>query len=430
MLELKGSLKNIKNPISVIGLGYVGLPLAVEFSRVRSVIGYDIKSSRISELKNEIDSTLEVSSDDLTSKNLSFTNNLDEISRCKVFIVTVPTPIDDHNEPDLGPLIKATKQIGAILKKEDIVIYESTVFPGATEEICAPILEKASGLTINKDFFLGYSPERVNPGDKVHRIPDIVKVIAGSTTEAALVIEELYSSIILAGVYRAESIKVAEAAKVIENTQRDLNIALMNELSLIFDLMNIDTKSVLDAANTKWNFLNFQPGLVGGHCIGVDPYYLTHKSQSLGYDPKIILAGRNLNDQMSHHLTNKLIGKMKENSLAIKQSKILIMGLTFKENCPDIRNSKVIDIVNILQDEGINTDVYDPWVKEASVLIDKEINLINKPKFNFYDVIIIAVSHSLFLEMGIREIKKFGKEKSLIFDVKSMFPANQSDLRL
>ena len=430
MLELKEFLRDIKNPISLIGLGYVGLPLAVEFSRVRSVVGYDIQSSRIAELKNSIDSTLEVSPEDLSNKNLQYTNNINDILSSKIFIVTVPTPIDCDNQPNLDPLIKATKQIGSILKKEDLVIFESTVFPGATEEICAPILEEESGLSFNEDFFLGYSPERVNPGDKLHRIPDIVKVVSGSSPQATDIIEELYSAVILAGVYKAESIKVAEAAKVIENTQRDLNIALMNELSLIFNIMNIDTKAVLDAANTKWNFLNFQPGLVGGHCIGVDPYYLTHKSQSLGYDPKIILAGRSLNDQMSYHLIDKLISEMDKNNFILSESRILIMGLTFKENCPDIRNSKVLDLVNILEGRGVETDVYDPWVNENNSLLDQKVNLISKPKSCFYDAIIIAVSHLLFSEIGINEIKKFGKEKSIIFDVKSMFPASLTDLRL
>jgi len=430
MVELKEFLDDNKKPVVIVGLGYVGLPLAVEFSKIRSVIGYDIQLERILDLQRGLDKTLEVSAKDLSNNNLKFTNNIDDLHRSKIYIVTVPTPIDSNNQPDLKPIISATHELGKILKKEDLVIYESTVFPGTTEEICVPILEANSGLTYNKDFYLGYSPERVNPGDKVHTIPNIVKVVSGSNEDTALILEKLYSSIISAGIFIASSIKVAEAAKVIENTQRDLNIALMNELSLIFNLMNIDTKAVLDAANTKWNFLNFQPGLVGGHCIGVDPFYLTYKAQSLGYDPKIILAGRTLNDQMSKHIVDKLLDSMTKKNIDVKDSKILVMGLTFKENCPDIRNSKVFDIVSSLKERSLDVDVFDPWVDSDDQSIVGIINIINQPQFNSYDGIIVAVGHSEFIDLGIEKIKRFAKKLSVIFDVKSIFPIDSSDIRL
>jgi len=430
MVELKEFLDDNKKPVVIVGLGYVGLPLAVEFSKIRSVIGYDIQLERILDLQRGLDKTLEVSAKDLSNNNLKFTNNIDDLHRSKIYIVTVPTPIDSNNQPDLKSIISATHELGKILKKEDLVIYESTVFPGTTEEICVPILEANSGLTYNKDFYLGYSPERVNPGDKVHTIPNIVKVVSGSNEDTALILEKLYSSIISAGIFIASSIKVAEAAKVIENTQRDLNIALMNELSLIFNLMNIDTKAVLDAANTKWNFLNFQPGLVGGHCIGVDPFYLTYKAQSLGYDPKIILAGRTLNDQMSKHIVDKLLDSMTKKNIDVKDSKILVMGLTFKENCPDIRNSKVFDIVSSLKERSLDVDVFDPWVDSDDQSIVGIINIINQPQFNSYDGIIVAVGHSEFIDLGIEKIKRFAKKLSVIFDVKSIFPIDSSDIRL
>ena len=430
MVELKEFLDDNKKPVVIVGLGYVGLPLAVEFSKIRSVIGYDIQLERILDLQRGVDKTLEVSAKDLSNNNLKFTNNIDDLHQSKIYVVTVPTPIDSNNQPDLKPIISATHELGKILKKEDLVIYESTVFPGTTEEVCVPILEANSGLTYNKDFYLGYSPERVNPGDKVHTIPNIVKVVSGSNEDAALILEKLYSSIISAGIFIASSIKVAEAAKVIENTQRDLNIALMNELSLIFDLMNIDTKAVLDAANTKWNFLNFQPGLVGGHCIGVDPFYLTYKAQSLGYDPKIILAGRTLNDQMSKHIVGKLLDSMTKKDIDAKDSKILVMGFTFKENCPDIRNSKVIDVVRSLEEKCLDVDVFDPWVDSNDESIVGIMNIINQPQFNSYDGIIVAVGHSVFVDLGIEKIKRFAKKQSVIFDVKSIFPIDSSDIRL
>jgi UDP-N-acetyl-D-galactosamine dehydrogenase len=430
MVELKEFLDDNKKPVVIVGLGYVGLPLAVEFSKIRSVIGYDIQLERILDLQRGVDKTLEVSAKDLSNNNLKFTNNIDDLHQSKIYVVTVPTPIDSNNQPDLKPIISATHELGKILKKEDLVIYESTVFPGTTEEVCVPILEANSGLTYNKDFYLGYSPERVNPGDKVHTIPNIVKVVSGSNEDAALILEKLYSSIISAGIFIASSIKVAEAAKVIENTQRDLNIALMNELSLIFDLMNIDTKAVLDAANTKWNFLNFQPGLVGGHCIGVDPFYLTYKAQSLGYDPKIILAGRTLNDQMSKHIVDKLLDSMTKKDIDVKDSKILVMGFTFKENCPDIRNSKVIDVVRSLEEKCLDVDVFDPWVDSNDESIVGIMNIINQPQFNSYDGIIVAVGHSVFVDLGIEKIKRFAKKQSVIFDVKSIFPIDSSDIRL
>jgi UDP-N-acetyl-D-glucosamine/UDP-N-acetyl-D-galactosamine dehydrogenase len=430
MVELKEFLDDNKKPVVIVGLGYVGLPLAVEFSKIRSVIGYDIQLERILDLQRGVDKTLEVSAKNLSNNNLKFTNNIDDLHQSKIYVVTVPTPIDSNNQPDLQPIISATHELGKILKKEDLVIYESTVFPGTTEEVCVPILEANSGLTYNKDFYLGYSPERVNPGDKVHTIPNIVKVVSGSNEDAALILERLYSSIISAGIFIASSIKVAEAAKVIENTQRDLNIALMNELSLIFDLMNIDTKAVLDAANTKWNFLNFQPGLVGGHCIGVDPYYLTYKAQSLGYDPKIILAGRTLNDQMSKHIVDKLLASMIKKDIDVKDSKILVMGLTFKENCPDIRNSKVFDVVSSLKEKCLAVDVFDPWVDSNDESIVGIMNIINQPQFNSYDGIIVAVGHSVFVDLGIEKIKRFAKKRSVLFDVKSIFPIDSSDVRL
>jgi UDP-N-acetyl-D-glucosamine/UDP-N-acetyl-D-galactosamine dehydrogenase len=360
-------LTDLKNArIAVIGLGYVGLPLAVEFGKKRAVIGFDINTARIAALKAGKDSTLEVSSEEFAeAKHLSFSSTMSELSVCNTYIVTVPTPIDEHKQPDLTPLIRASETIGQVLKRGDVVIYESTVYPGATEEDCVPILEKKSGLKFNVDFFAGYSPERINPGDKQHRLPNIRKVTSGSTPEAADFVNDLYSEIITAGTFKAESIRVAEAAKVIENTQRDLNIALINELAIIFNRMGIDTDAVLKAAGTKWNFLPFRPGLVGGHCIGVDPYYLTHKAQSIGYHPEVILAGRRLNDAMGPYVAGQIVKTMLKRGLTVKGARVLVLGLTFKENCPDLRNTKVVDVVRELEDYGIAVDVYDPWIDPA-----------------------------------------------------------------
>ena len=417
--------------LAIIGLGYVGLPLAVEFGKKREVIGYDINSGRIKELQSSIDNTLEVSELDLqTSKNLSFTSNLEDLLAINTFIISVPTPIDENKCPDLGPLKSASSAIGSILKKGDIVIYESTVYPGATEEVCVPILEEESNLKFNEDFFVGYSPERINPGDKKHRLPDIVKIVSASNEETANEINTLYSEIISAGTYLASSIKVAEAAKVIENTQRDVNIGLVNELAMIFSKLGIDTEEVLKAAETKWNFLPFYPGLVGGHCIGVDPYYLTHKAQSLGYEPEIILAGRRINDSMSSFVIERLFEEFANKNILVKNSRVLIMGLSFKENCPDTRNTKVIDLVKKLTDNGVKVDVYDPWVDEKEVSKQYNMSLINYPKDNHYEAVIVAVAHKQFIDMGGNQISKFGKSESLIFDLKHVLERKYSDLRL
>lgn len=421
-------LDNIK--LAVIGLGYVGLPLAVEFGKKRPVVGFDISDKRISELKSGVDHTLEVSPQELEEASwLSFTNKLTDLSGVNCFIVTVPTPIDKHNRPDLMPLINASELIGKVLKPESIVIYESTVYPGCTEEECVPILEKASGLKFNQDFFVGYSPERINPGDKEHRIANIKKVTSGSTPEAADLIDMIYNQIIMAGTHKALTIKVAEAAKVIENTQRDLNIALINELALIFNKMGIDTEAVLEAAGSKWNFLPFRPGLVGGHCIGVDPYYLTHKAQSIGYHPEIILAGRRLNDGMGPYVASQLVKAMTNKSIQVNGAKILIMGLAFKENCPDVRNTKVIDIYHELLDYNCQVDIYDPWVKSEEAL--QEYGVAVLPELgDKYDGIILAVAHRQFKEMGIEKIRSLGKPKNILYDLKYIFSADQSDLRL
>jgi len=428
-LSIKINLENIS--IAVIGLGYVGLPLAAKFGELYNVLGFDVNSNRIDELRNGVDSTLELSSDELNAATgLRFSSNPNELIDCNLYIVTVPTPITNMNEPDLSSLLAASKMVGTYLNEGDIVIYESTVYPGATEEDCAPVLEKMSGLLLNEGFFLGYSPERINPGDKTHRLTDIQKVTAGSSPEAANFIDTLYGSIISAGTYSASSIKVAEAAKVIENTQRDVNIALINELSLIFNKLNISTEEVLDAASTKWNFLPFKPGLVGGHCIGVDPYYLTHKAQSVGYEPEIILRGRSLNNSMSFHVVDRLIKKMEEINIPHKGSTVLIMGLTFKENCPDIRNTKVVDMVNHFESSGAKVDIYDPWVDPDIALAEYDLQVIQKPKKNYYDAVIIAVGHSIFLEKGIDFINSLTKPESLIFDLKYLFPANQTNMRL
>ncbi len=419
-----------KLKISIVGLGYVGLPLAVSFSKYYKVFGFDLNKYRINNLQKGYDETLEVNKATiLKSKNLTFTKNLKDLKECNCHIVTVPTPIDKFNKPDFRNLISASRMIGKILKKNDTIIYESTVYPGATEEICVPILEKNSNLKFNVDFYVGYSPERMNPGDKKHNVENIIKVTSGSNDVTANFVNKLYKSIVKAGTYKASSIKVAEAAKVIENTQRDINISLINELSLIFNKLNIDTEEVLRAAGTKWNFLPFRPGLVGGHCIGVDPYYLTYKSKKLGYNPKIILAGRNLNDNMSTHVANKLFLKMREKKIKIVNSKILIMGLTFKENCPDIRNSKVFDLVKLLKKSKAKISVYDPWVN-IKIKKLKEVNLIKKPKKQYFDCIILAVSHTIFKKMGIKKINNFTKKNHIIFDLKYIFSENLSDLRL
>ena len=419
-----------KTKISIVGLGYVGLPLAISFSRYYKVVGFDLNKQRILKLRKGYDETLEVKKNTiLQSKNLTFTSKLKDLKKCNCHIVTVPTPVDKFNKPDFSNLISASQKIGKILKKDDIVIYESTVYPGATEEICVPILEKESNLIYNDDFFIGYSPERMNPGDKKHTVENIIKVTSGSNEITANFVNKLYKSIVKAGTYKASSIKVAEAAKVIENTQRDINISLINELSLIFNKLNIDTEEVLKAAGTKWNFLPFRPGLVGGHCIGVDPYYLTYKSKKLGYDPKIILAGRTLNDNMSTHIVNKLFLKMNEKKIKIANSKILVMGLTFKENCPDIRNSKVFDLVKQLKRSKVKVSVYDPWVNNKNQKL-KGINLIKKPKKNDFDCIILAVSHNIFKKIGIKKINNFTKKNHIIYDLKYIFSENLSDLRL
>jgi UDP-N-acetyl-D-galactosamine dehydrogenase len=422
-------LKDIR--LGIIGLGYVGLPLCVEFSREMPVIGFDINSQRIKDLIQGIDVTNEVDANDLLNlTNLVFSDNVDDLTACNCYIVTVPTPIDDFNHPNLEPLLAASKMLGKIIEKGDIIIFESTVYPGATEEDCAPVIEEYSGLIFNKDFFLGYSPERINPGDKKHTVREIVKITSGSNPEVAELIDDLYTKIIHAGTHKASSIKVAEAAKVIENTQRDVNIALINELSLIFNKLGIDTEEVLEAAGTKWNFLPFRPGLVGGHCIGVDPYYLTKKAESVGYSPEIILAGRKLNDQMSVYIANQSIKLMLSRGFDLDDTKVLIMGLTFKENCPDTRNSKVFDMINFFLEKGIETEVYDPWVSLKQFDDNPIINLIEFPKTNYYHCIILAVAHDEFHKIGITQVRSFGAENSIIYDLKFMFSAEDTDLRL
>lgn len=417
--------------ICVIGQGYVGLPLAVEFGKHYPTIGFDIKQDRINDLKRGIDTTLECSSEELAnSKHLSFSHTLSEIENCNVYIVTVPTPIDKYKTPDLTPLIKASEMIGKIIKKGDYVIYESTVYPGATEEDCIPLVEKHSGLTLNVDFFAGYSPERINPGDKEHRVTNILKVTSGSTPEAATYVDNLYKSIITVGTHKASSIRVAEAAKVIENTQRDVNIALVNELSLIFDKMGIDTLEVLEAAGTKWNFLPFRPGLVGGHCIGVDPYYLTHKAQSIGFHPEMILSGRRINDGMSRHIAEKVLRLMTKKKIQVVDSNILVMGLTFKENCPDIRNTKVTDVIADLASFHANVDIYDPWADAAEVKHEYDLSLTESPKDKHYDAVIITVGHNEIRDMGIDAIRKLCKTEHVIFDVKYLFNKDEVDDRL
>ncbi len=420
-----------KLKIAVIGLGYVGLPLAIEFGKKHDVIGFDLDQLRIEELRNGYDRTLEVSSQELSeSQFIDFTSEKVKLNDCNCYIVTVPTPIDDSNKPDLGSLIKASELIGKVLSKGNIVIYESTVYPGATEEECVPVLEHYSGLNLNKDFSCGYSPERINPGDKDHRLPAIKKVTSGSNPEAADFVDNLYKKIITAGTHRAESIKVAEAAKVIENTQRDLNIALINELAVIFNKLEIDTESVLKAAGSKWNFMPFRPGLVGGHCIGVDPYYLTHKAQSIGYDPEIILAGRRMNDDMASYISSQLIKAMIKESINIESSRVLVMGLTFKEDCPDFRNTKVLDMIHKLEGYKCIVDVYDPVLDSDEVKKDLDLIMCKNLVNGYYDAIVLAVAHSDFKKMGISAIKALLKPKGIIYDLKYIFPADDSNIRL
>ncbi len=417
--------------LAVVGLGYVGLPLAVEFGKKRSVIGFDINVRRIDALKAGHDHTLEVSDEELAeARHLSFSSDRSELGRANVFIVTVPTPIDEYKQPDLTPLIKASETIGAVLKRGDIVIYESTVYPGATEEDCVPVLERVSGLKFNVDFYAGYSPERINPGDKAHRVSTIKKVTSGSTPEVAELVDTLYKEIITAGTHKASSIRVAEAAKVIENTQRDVNIALINELALIFNKMGIDTEAVLEAAGTKWNFLPFRPGLVGGHCIGVDPYYLTHKAQSIGYHPEIILAGRRLNDSMGGYVVSQLVKAMTKRRIHVEGARVLVMGLAFKENCPDLRNTRIVDIVKELGDYNVNVDVYDPWVDPEEAMHEYKLTPVPELEEGKYDAIILAVAHKQFVEMGAEKIRKLGKAEHILYDLKYVLTSAEADLRL
>lgn len=417
--------------LAIIGLGYVGLPLAVEFGKHYSVIGFDINTKRIDELKAGKDGTLETTEQELhDAKHLHFTTDPDDLKTANCYIVTVPTPIDEHKRPDLTPLIKASEIIGKVLKPKDIVIYESTVYPGATEEDCVPVLEKYSGLKFNQDFFAGYSPERINPGDKEHRITTIKKVTSGSTPEVADLIDALYNKIITVGTHKAESIRVAEAAKVIENTQRDLNIALINELAIIFNKMGIDTEAVLKAAGSKWNFLPFRPGLVGGHCIGVDPYYLTHKAQAIGYKPEIILAGRRMNDGMGAYVASQLIKAMIKKSIKIEGARVLIMGLTFKENCPDLRNTRVVDVLHELAEYNLQIDVFDPWVDASEADHEYSIRPISELESGVYDAVVLAVAHEQFKALSAAGIRAFAKPSSVIYDLKYVLSADSVDLRL
>ncbi len=423
------TLKDIH--LGIVGLGYVGLPLAVEFGHSRSVVGFDINQCRIDELSGGNDTTLETTPEELAAASyLSYTTNLDNLRTCNCYIVTVPTPIDVYKRPDLTPLLKASESVGKILKPGDIVIYESTVYPGCTEEDCVPVLERYSGLRFNQDFFCGYSPERINPGDKEHRVITIKKVTSGSTPEVANLVDALYNEIITAGTHKAESIRVAEAAKVIENTQRDLNIALINELALIFNKLGIDTDAVLRAAGSKWNFLPFRPGLVGGHCIGVDPYYLTHKAQAIGYQPEIILAGRRLNDSMGSYIVAQLVKAMSRKRIPVGGARVLVMGLTFKENCPDLRNTRVVDIVAELEDFQCAVDVFDPWVSAAEAQAEYGIAPITTPQANSYEAILLAVAHDQFIAMGATAIRALGRSDAVLYDLKSVLPAQDTDVRL
>ena len=417
--------------VGVIGLGYVGLPLAVEFGKKYPTIGFDVNKNRVEQLMQGHDFTLEVSVEELASaEHIKYSADVNELRACNVYIVTVPTPIDQHKQPDLSPLVKASAMLAKVINKGDIVIYESTVYPGATEEVCLPEIVRHSGLTFNKDFYAGYSPERINPGDKEHRVTNILKVTSGSTPEVADLIDKLYRSIISAGTYRAPSIQVAEAAKVIENTQRDLNIALINELAVIFNKLNIDTEEVLKAAGTKWNFLPFRPGLVGGHCIGVDPYYLTHKAQAIGYNPEVILAGRRINDAMGEYVVSQLVKTMLKRQLPVSGANVLVMGLTFKENCPDVRNTKVVDILKELAEYDINVDVYDPWVKAADAKKEYNVDLITEPHKAHYHAVIFAVAHHQFKALSTADIKALMKNEHVIYDLKYMLSNDLADIRL
>ena len=422
-------IENLK--IAIIGLGYVGLPLAAEFGKHLPVVGFDINKKRVDELKNGNDFTLEVSSDDLKkATHLIYTTEIEGIKDCNFYIVTVPTPIDDSNAPDLKPLESASKSVGKVIKNGDIVVYESTVYPGATEEVCIPIIEKESGLNFNQDFFAGYSPERINPGDKVNTLTKITKITSGSTPEVAELVDKVYQSIISAGTYRAESMKVAEAAKVIENTQRDLNIAIVNEFAKIFNILGIDTEAVLNAAGSKWNFLKFKPGLVGGHCISVDPYYLTHKAQEVGYRPEVILAGRRINDGMGQYVATQMVKKLASKKIHIDEAKVLVMGFTFKGDCPDVRNTKIIDIIHELKSFNINVDVCDNWANRNEVKEHYNIELIDTLKQSYYDGLIIAVDHSEYKELGIDYIRSLLKNNHIIYDVKHVFNQSDTDIRL
>jgi len=417
--------------IAIVGLGYVGLPLAVEFGKKFPVVGFDINQDRIGELRAGHDSTLEVSDEELKQSTLlNFSYKVEDIASCNIYIVTVPTPIDAHKQPDLTPLVKASEMLGKVVSKDDIIIYESTVYPGATEEVCLPVVERVSGLVFNEDFYAGYSPERINPGDKQHRVTNILKVTSGSNTEIADKVDKLYKSIITAGTHKASSIKVAEAAKVIENTQRDVNIALINELSIIFNKLDIDTLEVLEAAGTKWNFLPFRPGLVGGHCIGVDPYYLTHKAQSVGYHPEMILAGRRLNDGMGKYVVSELVKQMLKKRIHVDGANILIMGLTFKENCPDLRNTKVVDIVRELKEYNINVDIVDPWCSNDEAQKEYGLVMTTNYKKNSYDALVLAVGHTQFKEMGAEQIRALGKAEHVLYDLKYVLPKENVDMRL
>jgi UDP-N-acetyl-D-galactosamine dehydrogenase len=423
------SLRNRR--IAVVGLGYVGLPLAVEFGKRFETLGFDVKPERVAQLRAGRDSTLEVSPEELKSAGrLSFTTELEDLKRCRVFIVTVPTPIDGYKRPDLTPLVRASETVGKVMRSGAVVIYESTVYPGCTEEVCVPILERESGLKFNQDFFAGYSPERINPGDKQHRLTTIKKVTSGSTPEVADLVDKLYGSIVKAGTHRASSIKVAEAAKVIENTQRDVNIALINELALIFNRLDIDTEEVLAAAGSKWNFLPFRPGLVGGHCIGVDPYYLTHKAQEIGYHPEMILAGRRLNDNMALYVAGQIMQRMAAKRIHVKGARVLMLGITFKENCPDIRNSKVVDVVRELAKNGARVDIHDPWADPAEFRHEYGLKLTRALKPRHYDVAVMAVAHQEFRELGINGVRRLCRKPHVLYDIKHLFPAADTDGRL
>lgn len=420
-----------EHTLAIIGLGYVGLPLAVEFGKRRPVVGFDIDAKRVAELQAGQDRTLELEPAELAQAvHLRYSTSLDDLRGCTMFIVTVPTPIDAYKQPDLTPLIKASETIGKVLKKGDVVVYESTVYPGATEDVCVPVLVKQSGLVFNQDFFAGYSPERINPGDKSRRVSNIVKVTSGSTPAIAQLVDSIYREIITVGTHKAPSIKVAEAAKVIENVQRDVNIALINELALLFNKMGIDTEAVLLAAGTKWNFLPFRPGLVGGHCIGVDPYYLTHKAQSIGYHPEIMVAGRRLNDSMGAYVVAQLVKAMTKKSIQVAGARVLVLGLTFKENCPDVRNTKVVDIVRELADYNVQADVFDPWVDPVAAQREYGIIPINQPPCGAYDALVVAVAHHQFRLIGAEGLRALGKPNHVLYDLKYLFPTNASDLRL